>query len=239
VNLESDHDAVKNTVACLTAAGCPEVRPGQGSVEFSAKMKKGEPTPDIVAGPLYGNEDPRDFYVDVQSPSCDYFIKPGVNAEETKRAREVFSDFQRTGILDVPALDTLYIQRYMMHQFERKVAKYAERRHSPLYGHVFYFDISGDAPLHRVAGALDHLTAFCAMVSHDCGEESAKALFTKGETASAQFREISWPHVLFSFLALVMVRAEADFSFVLLRNAPIRSDPKFSDNPVVRWLSAL
>jgi hypothetical protein len=60
-----DYEAVENSISFLTAACCPQVRRAQNSDEFKSKMHANAPTPDLIAGPLNGFGDPRDFYIDV------------------------------------------------------------------------------------------------------------------------------------------------------------------------------
>src|SRR5216684_7638559 len=158
-NAEPDSEAVENTVLLLNSAGCPKARRGQGTDEFSAKMRPGHRTPDIVAGPLHGFGNPNDFYIDVQSPTGDYLIKDEVGA---KRALELYEDALRTGVFKFPELDTGYLKRVLITPIEKKIEKYARSRSSALYGHVLYFDLV-DGPAHLGIAALDHLSAAGAM----------------------------------------------------------------------------
>jgi hypothetical protein len=233
---ELDYEAVENSIAFLTAAGCPQVRRAQHSDEFKSKMHAGAPTPDLIAGPLHGFGDPRDFYIDVQSPSSDYLVKPGARPEETAHPRALFAECLRTGVFRFPALDVAYVPRFLMSQLEAKVDKYARARKSLLYGHVFYYDASpGTDPKHEV-GAIDCLQAFGAMVLQDYGEEAARSMLIAADQPAALARQINWPHLPVAFLALIIIRGAENYSFVLLRNRPICGDHPFKDHPVVDWL---
>jgi hypothetical protein len=127
-----DYEAVENSISFLTAAGCPQVRRAQNSDEFKSKMHANAPTPDLIAGPLHGFGDQRDFYIDVQSPSSDYLVKPGAVPEETAQARALFAESMRTRIFRFPALDDSYVRRFLLSQLETKIRRYAGARRSPL-----------------------------------------------------------------------------------------------------------
>ena len=95
-------------------------------------MHANAPTPDLIAGPLHGFGDPRDFYIDVQSPSSDYLVKPGAIPEETAQARALFAESMRTSIFRFSALDDSYVRRFLLSQLETKIRRYGGARRSPL-----------------------------------------------------------------------------------------------------------
>ena len=55
----------------LEALGCPGVRRGEGTDEWRSSQGSYTLTPDLVAGPLVGEGDPSDFYIDVFAPTGD------------------------------------------------------------------------------------------------------------------------------------------------------------------------
>jgi hypothetical protein len=165
------------------------VRRGQGSSEFSANVRPGQKTPDIVAGTVLGSEKPSDFYIDVQSPSGDYLVKAELKAV---RARELYDTARRTGVFKFPELDTDYFQRVLIAPLEKKIEKYARSRQSSLYGHILYFAVL-DGPDHLGVAALDHLSVAGAIVAERHGDQAGIEVMIRAEEGGITARDIQRP----------------------------------------------
>ena len=231
---KSDATAVASVLEILARLQCPEVTKGEGSSLFPIEVQ-GEGTPDLIAGPFYGRSDPRTFYIDVWTPTGDYFVDSSAGAAPTAEfVRSLFATLAKNVAIN-KAIHMDYA-RVLLRAVFKKSEKYAAKRDgSPLFGAVAFFTNTGQAQ--NLFAAM----TFPRAVHEELGPVPFEKLLghflgNRGSGITMACLDVSWDLPL---AFLVQVHRGADFATcTLFRNNHARL-AAFADHPVMVWSKEL
>lgn len=236
----TDEQQVARVRALLELIGCPQVENGQGSPLFAQRSDgTSPPTPDLVAGPFHGPEDPRSFFIDVVAPSGDYIINELAGAAPSARFfKDVIVNRDSFTPADVPR----DFANPLVSPVISKAIKYSKgRSDSALFGLVAYFDY-----LEKRGRPLIASLFYTRALSDVLGE----VMFAEIEFGHSQIpsdrnslvcSDVVWDLPLAFLLQLVVAGNTIDtarLEVTVLVNRHHRVDPVAS-NPVVAWARGL
>jgi hypothetical protein len=213
----NDWFSVQAALEALWTLGCPDARRYEGEPLAGEVALVG--TPDIVAGPLRGGDSPADCYVDVVQPSGDHFVKA--------EARVASGDFREQ------------LERSYLNKVDEKIAKYAGKRRSIMFGMVWAFSEIGEVPAHRRAAAQQAGLVLAGVVGLDQVPEPERAfgelqsMLAGGDDLLLRTAPLSLDLAFF----LWTVKRERGMGAFLAINGRIGSEGH-RDHPVDEWLRA-
>jgi hypothetical protein len=191
----------------------------------------------LVAGPFFGPEDPRSFYIDVVAPSGDYLIKELAGAAPTARFfSKVLAEKDGTefSLQDIPRA----FVRPLTRPIHTKSEKYAKgRQGSPLFGIVVYFD-----HLEKRGGSLITSFLYTRALNEAFGGVDFQSIDyghvqTPEGLHSRVLCEVTWDLPLVFVLQLTIsgnTHETARLEVTMLLNTHSRTIP-FVENPVFTW----
>jgi hypothetical protein len=232
-----EESGLRRATFFLRALGCPNVRRGEGSDEWARTCGAYPHTPDLVAGPLIGGGDARDFYIDLIQPTGDWYVNPKagnpVAFAAVERAR-------KNGVYNEADLGLNFDNYYQ--PLNKKLEKYSgSRGHCPMVGIVMHIDV-GDGTDDRTkfvhvdsVRALDRAFGLSLHAGGGLKAERVKDLLFNDK---GNFVRYSIPIAQqLGFLLWIVEGLNHPPKAVLLLNAGVvHPDFAWSDHPVVKWM---
>jgi len=231
-----DEREVERARDLLATLECPDPRRGEGSPLFPQRPDgTSPPTPDLVAGPFLGAQDPGSFFIDVVAPSGDYIFNEFAGAAPSAR---FFGDVVAARGSFTPDDVPRDFARPLTSPIVKKAAKYAKgRSDSPLFGVVAYFD-----QLAKNGGSLFASLFYMRALNDTLGGVAFSDIErghaqTPADLNSRVGCEVVWDLPLAFLLQLVIsgnTPETARLEVTMLVNRHARIDA-VSTNPVVEW----
>jgi hypothetical protein len=229
--------------AKLRQLGCPDVRRAEGTEEWRRTQGAFRFTPDLVAGPLRGGGDPRDFYIDVFSPTGEQFVNAKAGAP---KAATVFRQaVEGRGSFSFGELGGEF--EPFLGPINKKLGNYSTSRNgSPMVGIGMYFCLSGNSFVGPILAFFNMLRALDAALGLTAGPQGADMraaldqVLGPGNTASIIVHPLP---VQVSFL---MVHADklardnaSEKTVFIINSGVVHEEFDLREHPVVAWLRSL
>jgi hypothetical protein len=131
------------TLEFLKQFGCPNPQLVDDSKEWEDTKGDYPLTPDLVAGPLKGNGDPGDFYIEVHRPTNEQYTNPHTDYPQPYGLVQAMREQAKQhggGLLEFGQLGA---SEAYLNKVDEKL-KYGTSRGSPLVGIVSYFGVDDD-----------------------------------------------------------------------------------------------
>lgn len=237
----TENEIVDRVLTALAHLGCPAVRRAEGTEEWRQKQVSYKYTPDLVAGPIVGGGDPKDFLIDVYAPTGKYFTDAGAGLPEVaSRINPIHRDGGSFRLAEVGSAEDMFLAN-----LNKKIAKYSgERENSIMVGLATYhnLEVAGGESLGRILVAHDIVGVFAAQFGFpaDRMDEFWAAMMPVVGLVSPIICLASWEaRVAF---AVAILDHERDGTLesrnvLLCVNAGVVHDEfAWRDHPVVKWL---
>ena len=239
----TEKNIIRRVSETLTELGCPNVRPAEGSEEWNQICGSYTKTPDLAAGPLYGNGSPQDFLIDVFSPKGDQYFKTQAGAPSA--AATVKKAMNTNGSFSPRDLGSEYGP--FLNPLNAKVAKYSgTRNNTPMLGLVMYFCITNNDYAGPLLAHMHSHTAIddaFALTSGSSCKQIVAALnrsFGPGDTETIIIANLR------TSLSFLMIHADKELNgewnkktLLLVNSEVTRSEFTYKNHPVIKWLSNL
>lgn len=221
---------------------CPDPRLAQGSPEWREAQGSYSRTPDLIAGPILGGGNPRDFLIDVWEPEGQSFLKEAGSNPDA--ARTVASALKTNGTFTMEDLAGNFDA--FLNPLNKKLRSYSgERNGSVMCGFVTYFNLQRDG------GDLGKVLAYHQSIygidrtfglTHILGEEVTQGLIRSSMTQEPPIAMLHFPFPDACRMAFFLWCADVDrlpTAILLVNNGVTHRDFEWRDHPVIRWLTRL